>query len=1006
MGQKLYYNFSSGSLPSDFTLLSSDPLFKNGRLGNGRSSATLVASFPTHSTEGYLRFQVYGNHKQNGFTGLRFRRQNGVGHWRVGIHASSQELRLQRVVDGGDTTTAGTFTIPSYSKGTTYSVAITYIGSVFKVFLNGDLENPVIDVDVSSEASGGVFDNDFYGATDAGLRVETYDSYIDSIGFGGEPPVIELTGDNPTEVVAGQAYVEQGYTALDDMLGDLSSDVVATVSESLDLSTEGLYENAVTYTLTNIFGIDATPVTRDVLVRPANYIPVLTLPENIIVASGASAEIIAEVEDLDVDDTFTYQWVQVSGAGIPLQSSTSDRIIFTSPVVDTATDFEFRCTVTDSAGATDTKNFILSVKPDTAAQRLSSKDHTINIQQSKIKLKLENALTGFTSNMVSLIDPDTGAKIVHDVHELEDGAVDITVDTLRGLKYTGSVWAGTDFPPSEGWLVAGASVGEVKCFANDMVRIYSNFLPDNAVKVGSMNGISGSFYSRLGAYCSLSSGKFYYHPQGKFDYLDPGETVTDYIDYETSDGQQLEIPVIVHASREVGANLAGTSSYITSAAFEAGKIYEVAVTVTGRSVGGVVPQFDGPTGATGKYSLVKNARDVWHIKCPEGATQLEIVKLDGFDGDIEQLHVREVFRPELPTEPRKLALRDKEGVPVVQAILSPLYRAVDGEAPDKVWENEELKYNSEFGIRDEDNTGKFSVIDTFSVGKRGAISLKGGTYCYVDNCDVKGGYTGSNEKYTVGFIFQDSGSKIMKTQTMVNCFVDIMHPSHRGDYNVGPNSDPIVLNSTSGSLGFIQQAYISNCWLTNGGDGIIDSKMVTFTNYVDAVNGNRTLRSHNGTVHVTANTTLARTSEFGNQCLIHMKARDSRVTLFNVWVINATGAEKTRLVDREDLDMSNVVAQDNGRSEALDLIHIAKTIPSMTDNVLFAWDVLEMQYRVTGDSEWLDLGTIEHDHAGAITWDLDALPSNTYDFRCRAMNGLNYSVYTQLDAQEVTHATA
>ena len=53
------------------------------------------------------------------------------------------------------------------------------------------------------------------------------------------PPVITLSGYNPTYVNLDSAYVEPGYTATDDVDGDITSDVV--VSGTVDIHTEGKY---------------------------------------------------------------------------------------------------------------------------------------------------------------------------------------------------------------------------------------------------------------------------------------------------------------------------------------------------------------------------------------------------------------------------------------------------------------------------------------------------------------------------------------------------------------------------------------------------------------------------------------------------------------------------------------------------------------------------------------------------------------------------------------------
>ena len=53
------------------------------------------------------------------------------------------------------------------------------------------------------------------------------------------PPVITLSGYNPTYVNLDSTYVEPGYKAIDDVDGDITSDVVVT--GTVDVHTEGNY---------------------------------------------------------------------------------------------------------------------------------------------------------------------------------------------------------------------------------------------------------------------------------------------------------------------------------------------------------------------------------------------------------------------------------------------------------------------------------------------------------------------------------------------------------------------------------------------------------------------------------------------------------------------------------------------------------------------------------------------------------------------------------------------
>ncbi|MCB9140393.1 MAG: DUF5011 domain-containing protein, partial [Caldilineaceae bacterium] len=86
------------------------------------------------------------------------------------------------------------------------------------------------------------------------------------------PPVIALAGDNPLILALGTPYVEPGYTATDDVNGDLTDDV--TVSGTVDVNTAGTY--TLVYSVADAAGNTAT-VTRTVEVTSTPYLP-LYLP--------------------------------------------------------------------------------------------------------------------------------------------------------------------------------------------------------------------------------------------------------------------------------------------------------------------------------------------------------------------------------------------------------------------------------------------------------------------------------------------------------------------------------------------------------------------------------------------------------------------------------------------------------------------------------------------------------------------------------------------------------
>lgn len=88
------------------------------------------------------------------------------------------------------------------------------------------------------------------------------------------PPVITLLGDNPLTVVQGQPFVEPGFTAIDDVDGDITGNVVVT--GSVDTSTAGDY--SLNYDVMDGAGNQAITRTRIIqVIAQVNNAPVITL---------------------------------------------------------------------------------------------------------------------------------------------------------------------------------------------------------------------------------------------------------------------------------------------------------------------------------------------------------------------------------------------------------------------------------------------------------------------------------------------------------------------------------------------------------------------------------------------------------------------------------------------------------------------------------------------------------------------------------------------------------
>ena len=98
-----------------------------------------------------------------------------------------------------------------------------------------------------------------FTATDSANRTTTCS--VDIIVSNVQLPLITLLGTNPITLEACDEYVEQGATASDSCLGDITGDIIIDTS-NLDITTVGTY--SVTYDVTNAVGVSANQVTRTV----------------------------------------------------------------------------------------------------------------------------------------------------------------------------------------------------------------------------------------------------------------------------------------------------------------------------------------------------------------------------------------------------------------------------------------------------------------------------------------------------------------------------------------------------------------------------------------------------------------------------------------------------------------------------------------------------------------------------------------------------------------------
>ena len=110
------------------------------------------------------------------------------------------------------------------------------------------------------------------------------------------PPIITLVGPATIDLTVGDTYIDEGATALDDIDGDITSDIITV--NPVDTSTEGTY--TVTYNVSDTAGNPAQEVTRtvNITVAPEEPEPELDTTPPTITLTGP------DTIDLIVGDTY------------------------------------------------------------------------------------------------------------------------------------------------------------------------------------------------------------------------------------------------------------------------------------------------------------------------------------------------------------------------------------------------------------------------------------------------------------------------------------------------------------------------------------------------------------------------------------------------------------------------------------------------------------------------------------------------------------------------------
>ncbi len=151
-------------------------------------------------------------------------------------------------------------------------------------------------VPINNQTVPGTYTRTYSVTNDAGLtttRDRTFVIQPPDTGGDNTPPEITLHGDNPLTIMQGQAYVEPGYTAIDDVDGDITDRV--QVHNPVNINVPMNY--TVEYTVSDMAGNPAAAY-RTVTVEESTG----PLPENFITLNGDTVRYVTRGQEyVEVD---------------------------------------------------------------------------------------------------------------------------------------------------------------------------------------------------------------------------------------------------------------------------------------------------------------------------------------------------------------------------------------------------------------------------------------------------------------------------------------------------------------------------------------------------------------------------------------------------------------------------------------------------------------------------------------------------------------------------------
>lgn len=506
---------------------------------------------------------------------------------------------------------------------------------------------------------------------------------------------------------------------------------------------------------------------------------------------------------------------------------------------------------------------------------------------------------------------------------------------------------------------------------------------------------------------ATEEGSLRYMPAEAWLHLDPGETAIDYFRYSTESIIYMH-KFIINPSPEVGPKVVqpnsfsgsgwsrngntystlGTSNSLTASYnFEEGEIYQIYLKLREKQSGWVKPKLGS---VLGQYSHSLEGSEVWLIRAPANATQIEITA-SGYKGLLENIYVRKLLRTETPAVPTLTG--EVSGATVnLSWKLPPIDRLKNRYTADVHIQNQELAQNSADGYRSSNSDRHYLFENVWVQNRRNGVNLRGCESVEIDGMDFVGGYTGQYDTWQTAMV-SEYRNPYTKIQQMGNVTADLLLESNRGNYNAQfGNSDIFVINAPfwgAGSWGTpteIYTAHIYNFDGRNSSDAIIDCKRITEVNHGRFEGSAKIVRTHRRGAALLNNSEFI--STFGTR---ETFAPNHSPAYQEIWNCVADGV---RCVTKEQLrnQKKNGDYYFSGRSLLAGFqssVEILKTYPTIDDLNRFAMTDMQFEVSSNGGSSWSPLTVPNVELPGVIGCFKRSLSftSGTYKIRCRCLNG-------------------